>query len=554
MIIDRKTKNRLVIFLFFDKDGIADRYILRMLEDLRISASTILTVVNGYVNEESRAALRQYSDEILIRPNVGFDLGGYRDGIFHLGFKTLASYDEVVLMNYTFFGPLKSFAGMFEEMAGHDVDFWGITKHHRIDDNPYRGKIPYDYFPEHLNSHFFSLRRSFVKSWSWRDFMVNRKNPESYLDSITDYEAVFTKYFEDLGFVWEEYVGSDYLTEMNKAPFAYLAADLIREKDCPILKRRNFFGDYTVFLQNTAGENSVRAYEAMKETGYDTDLVWDNILRLQDPAEIRQVMHFARYPSVRATKHVFREKEACLVVFGDEERFMKLCGRYVKALPAEITAVFEDPSLTYAEKLRTAGGYGSKYRYIAVLDPEGIPSFGDPKSNRASLLYEELECLIAGRPFVGNVLDIFENETRIGLLVPPVPVYGNYFENFGDGFAGRFDEVLALARELGVSFPISDKNPPCYSFGGGFWVRGEVLAKAAAKLEGIGADDFLIRVILPYLMQKEGYLTAQVAGSRYAGTLATNLDYAMRENNKVVFRRFGPDYFWSEIDKIKNRD
>ena len=34
MIIDRTTKNRLVIFLFFDKDGIADRYIFRMLEDL----------------------------------------------------------------------------------------------------------------------------------------------------------------------------------------------------------------------------------------------------------------------------------------------------------------------------------------------------------------------------------------------------------------------------------------------------------------------------------------------------------------------------------------
>ena len=555
MIIDRTTKNRLVIFLFFDKDGIADRYIFRMLEDLRQDARTILTVVNGYAETETRRKLEEHSDEVLYRPNVGFDLGGYRDGIFHLGFKTLGTYDEVILMNYTFFGPLKTFHTMFEEMAGHDVDFWGITKHHRIDDNPFKGRIPYDYFPEHLNSHFFALRKNFVRSWSWREFMINRKNPESYTDSITDYEAIFTKYFEDLGFVWEEYVHSDYLKEMNRAPFAYLAADLIRDSGCPIIKRRNFFGDYTVFLQNTAGENSVRAYEAMKETGYDTGLVWDNILRLQDPAEIRQVMHVARYPSVKATKHIFRAGEACAVVFGGKERVLALAGSYLESLEDDIPVFFEEGALTYAEKLSRAAELAAGFAHVLVLDPLGIPSFGDPKSSRASVLYGELESLIASRPFVGNVLDIFENENRIGLMVPPLPVYGNYFENLGDGYAGHFGEAVKLARELGVSFPVSDKNPPAYSLGGGFWAKSEVLKAAAEKLSGHGeADELLMKIVLPYLFQAEGCLTATLTGSRYAGTYATNLDYAMRENNKVVFERFGPDYFWSEIDKINKRD
>ena len=41
---------------------------------------------------------------ILIRANHGFDVGGYREGLFYLGFKELQKYDEIVLFNYTFFG------------------------------------------------------------------------------------------------------------------------------------------------------------------------------------------------------------------------------------------------------------------------------------------------------------------------------------------------------------------------------------------------------------------------------------------------------------------
>ena len=82
-----------------------------------------------------------------------------------------------------------------------------------------------------------------------------------------------------------------------------------------------------------------------------------------------------------------------------------------------------------------------------------------------------------------------------------------------------------------------------------------MLKEAAEKLKACGeSEDILVKIVLPYLFQDAGCLTATLAGSRYAATYATNLDYAMRENNKVVFKRFGPDYFWSEIDKIKSRN
>ena len=53
------------------------------------------------------------------------------------GWDRLVEFDEVVLFNATIMGPVYPFEEMFTEMAGRDIDFWGITWFH---------KVPYDPF------------------------------------------------------------------------------------------------------------------------------------------------------------------------------------------------------------------------------------------------------------------------------------------------------------------------------------------------------------------------------------------------------------------------
>ena len=64
-------------------------------------------------------------------------------------------------------------------------------------------------------------------SFPYRDFIINMKNPNSYVESISGYEAIFTKYFADLGFTWEAYVDASDYRNYTHAPFAYEAAELI---------------------------------------------------------------------------------------------------------------------------------------------------------------------------------------------------------------------------------------------------------------------------------------------------------------------------------------
>ena len=140
---------RCAIFLFYDKDGIVDDYVINLLECLKKSVDDILVVCNGIIPEESQLKFRTVTQDILIRDNAGFDVGGYREGLFYYGFEKLQRYDEIVMLNYTFFGPLYPFEEMFDEMSKRDIDFWGITGHFSVNPDPY-GQNRYGYMPKHI--------------------------------------------------------------------------------------------------------------------------------------------------------------------------------------------------------------------------------------------------------------------------------------------------------------------------------------------------------------------------------------------------------------------
>lgn len=553
MKMDPKSSSRCVIFLFFDKDGIADDYITEMLRGLRENVQHILVVVNGYIRPDSRMRLEEVSDEVLSRVNVGLDVGGYREGLFYLGFSKLSEFDEIILMNYTFFAPLFPFREMFRTMAEKDIDFWGITKHHTVEGNPFSG-MPYSYLPEHINSHFIAMRKSLFMSFNYRNFIMDFRNPKTYIQSITRYEAVFTKHFADLGFSWDVYMDTSEYEGISYAPFMYEIQDMIPEKRCPIIKRRSFFTDYLAFLQNNCGESSAEAYDEIRgNTEYDTHLIWDNILRLQNLQDVHQAVHQNYFLPEDVTEHVFREDEAAVIVFGSRERFGVLTGRWGRPFHEKWKTVFLDGEESYREKLIQAGKLAAGTEYACIVNLPDFSSGEEPRSNAASLFYREMENTAATEEFTGNVLDAFEEDSSLGMLIPPCSAFGSWFPKMQDGWFGRFEDVKAAARNLGLDVPVKKSAVhPLVPFGGSFWIRSEILQAAAElPLAEKVPDDEVMRFLLPYLAQDRRFFTGIVMSCGYAAIEMTNQDYRMRCNNQTVFERFGPDFFEFELQKIR---
>ena len=60
--------------------------------------------MNGDLTEQGRERLESVADTVWVRENVGFDVWGYKSALEHFGQERLAEYDELILMNYTWFG------------------------------------------------------------------------------------------------------------------------------------------------------------------------------------------------------------------------------------------------------------------------------------------------------------------------------------------------------------------------------------------------------------------------------------------------------------------
>ena len=282
---------RAAIFFFFDAEGVVDRYVDHFLRDLKKSTDHLLVVCNGNLTGEGRSLLLQSADDVLVRENSGFDIWAYKRGLEHLTWKKIEDYDELVLCNFTAFGPLYPFEEMFSEMERRELDFWGITKFNKVNYDPF-GTICYNYIPEHLQSNFIAVRKKLFMSREYRDFWENMTPVVNYQEAIGKYEAIFTKKFADLGFTWDTYVKMDDLKDMATQPLLLCSWELVKNRRCPIIKRRMFFQSHFDILNEIDGSNCRKTMEYIeKHCDYDTSMIWENLLRTVHMDDIRCAMN-----------------------------------------------------------------------------------------------------------------------------------------------------------------------------------------------------------------------------------------------------------------------
>ena len=127
---ESKDIRRLGIYFFFDSEGVVDDYVIYYLQQLRTVCTEICVVVNGLLNNMVNISLQKCCDGLLVRENIGFDSWAYKEALESYGFDTIAkNYDEVLLNNFTNFGPVYPFSEMFTEMGRKDCDFWGHNRY-----------------------------------------------------------------------------------------------------------------------------------------------------------------------------------------------------------------------------------------------------------------------------------------------------------------------------------------------------------------------------------------------------------------------------------------
>jgi len=180
--------SRLVVMAHFDYEGEVAPHVRRHIEAWEGMADRLIVVSTASLTEESRTWLRDRVD-LVERDNYGYDFVSYQVGLVEAG--DLAAYDEVVICNDSFVGPLRPYARIFAAMEGTEVDFWGLTASRR--------NAP------HVQSFFVVFRswvarsKAFTRFWSELTPLPDRKQV------IHRYEVGMSTGLVDAGFVGGSY-------------------------------------------------------------------------------------------------------------------------------------------------------------------------------------------------------------------------------------------------------------------------------------------------------------------------------------------------------------
>ena len=229
--------NRLGIYFFFDKDGIVDDYVLYFLKNFKKICSEVCVVVNGFLTDISQQKLNDNCNKLIIRDNKGFDSWAYKRAIEEYGYNNIKKYDELVLCNFTFFGPIYPLEEMFLNMEKRNCDFWGIHRH-RYEPNAYMAGVE---ICEHIQSHFMVFKNSILRSIMFQNYWNELKPINTYEEAVAYHELKATKYFEELGFKSSTFINPQKYFDKTGNSSVFCGIQQVKEDRCPILKRKVFF-------------------------------------------------------------------------------------------------------------------------------------------------------------------------------------------------------------------------------------------------------------------------------------------------------------------------
>lgn len=551
------TLRRVAFYLFFDPEGRVDEYVTHGLRELHKHVDHVFVVSNSPLDDQALAALRSVADTVWVRPNVGYDVWAYKEALQRFGRTRLAEYDELLLLNYTFFGPIGGFEDLFARSEDWNVDFWGITDHAPVGDNPDTGALP-----AHIQSHWIAVRRAMFTSADFEQYWSRMPMISSYHDSIRHHEGRFTDHFHRLGFRSKvAYSHQDY---PDDHPVFDNAVLLIRD-GCPILKRRLFFHD-PLYLDRSAiiGADIM---DAVREAGYPEELIWRNVARTSTPRVL--AANFSLYdivPDVRVGDTAVDALKVLVVIhafYVDAiEELLDRAALLPDGYTVLVTTDTEQKKGQLEERISRRGLSDFEVRVVESNRGRDVSAFlitcgdaiTDPRYDLVVKLHSKrsvqdkflvadwfkrhlLDNLLHTRESTANTLAKFVEQPWLGMVFPPVIAIG--YPTIGNAWFGNKEEAQALCRRLGLTVPFDDSTPLA-PLGSMFIARPAVLAplvQAGFRFDdfpgeggyGDGALSHVIERIYGYTSLSLGYLVRSVMTPRMAEVTFGFLEYRLQD-------------------------
>ena len=559
-------KNRLAVYCFEDRDGIADGYALYFLNELRKTAAKIICVIRGNITDKGREALRGCADEVLEAKDASCDAGAYAFAVNRES-EEIRQYDELILCDSSFFGPVRSLDDVFSEMdrRKEKPDFWGMTESPRIN--------------WHIEPYFMVFGKKVLESSAFSDFFRKfREIPTSMEDYL--FGIGLTDALTRAGFSYGSLAGSGVHPDST-----VLYPDLLIQKSgFPFVMKKAFTSDYAPFFDVGRGQNAGKCLDYIgKHPSYDTGLIWDHLLRTEKMSVLRQNLNLNYILSSSGSAGLSAPgRKAAVVCYVYYRENIEECLSYVRNATGLADLYFVAGSfetLDAARKKLEGSGF-SKVEFIRkqnrgrdvsayLIDCADLFDSYDylcfvhdkksPHNENSETTHEFfracMESMLYSREYVVNLLNSFEANPRFGVAVMPPLIFSRFYSNEYQLNPGNVSHINELIRALNLNVPFDEK--PVAAYGDMFWCRTAAMRKLFTKkwtyddLPGEPVPDdgtilHAIERIHPFVAQSSGFYAAWVNPDTSAASFMNSLYYIDKTLNDRLFSLYG----YSNLPKL----
>ena len=582
---------RIAVFQFHDDKGIVYAYVENLLRGLLESIEELHIVCSGYLREESRRKFMGITPHVHERVNIGYSWGAWQAVFSHISFPYLRTFDELILLDDSFFGPWETWSEIFSCMQSQQVDFWGMTAQGEGESE--KQLCPYGFLPRRLQAYFLAFRSRLLHDARFERFWTELEVPAEELQAQELCEAVMTQKFLDWGFSYGTYVDTEDLESTDRSKNMphqiFNVYEMVANRNLPVISRKAFSVSKTESLLYGAADSLPQAMRYISDyTNYDTSLIWQYLLANYNMADLHEHLNlYYALPEQAQTWAVKKIDRTAIVahLYYDDlfDYYMGLFEYTPQEIDLIITTNTEEKRLLLEQKylrdsahnwkvlvvrehgrewsarLVACRGLLDSYEYLCFLHDKksAQKEFPTVGSEFASLLVENL---LASEGYVRNVLAKFESEPHLGVLAPTNVYWGTYFHSWIDFWTLNYDVTYELLCRLGIEPNIAREKPPV-SMGSDFWCRREAIEPLLAEewkyadftpepLPADGALNHALERVFPYIAQAQGYYTGTVMTLETAGLEADNFRYMMHRTLRTAARR-GKGLDWATFARFR---
>lgn len=373
--------------------------------------------------------------------------------------------------------------------------------------------------------------------------------------------------------------------------------EVVRDLGCPFFLHEVFHRDYDEVILRTLGHQAPLFYQWLrKEYPQTMDGLWDYLLAncaQEDLFFNMKLSYILPTRGCRASaveKHLKTHPLALVMHLHYEDKIHEAYA-YATRFPAA-THVYITTNTERKRELieKTLGklkvahlevrviqnrGRDVSSRLVGVADIydryEYVCYFHDkktlqtrPGSIGAGFAYKCEENMFGTRDYVYNIISLFAQNERLGMVSPPAPHHGAYFFTLGTNWGPNYKLTKAAYGQLGLHVPISEDKMPIAPLGSCFWFRPKALKPMLSypwtyedfPPEPLREDGTILHAlerIPPYACAEAGYYPAYVLTDRYAGLEYSSLRYYVRGYNQICTKRGIISYHRNMREEIERR-